>query len=461
MLLLAPPNKDAFKWKSFDCTKKKAFVCEENRPFKFTPSDAEDGDFLYREGSVAISPTHVAVGAPKHDNGHTVKRGYDWYFLYTYSDEKVHLGLNSGAVYLFNIATGEETKLTASDGLGGDEFGTSVALSPTHVAVGAPKSIGSCRPRDCSPVTPTGSAYLFNLATGEETKLTASDETPSNEFGQSVAFSLTHVAVGARNGWTYLFNIATGQETKFMASDKINVPEDIWSLKSNYFGRSIALSPKYVVVGGDRGVGEYHDGEFNPGWFYNGPPIGTSQVSQPWKSPPPPWNPQPGSAYLFDIETGEESKLTASWFTASSGITDDGFGASVALSPTHVAICASLDSQVGADDAESRAGSVYILDLATGKETKLTASDGTGNDEFGTSIALSPTHVAVGAPGTQVEGRWKSGSAYVINLATGKETKLACYRPRNEGLFGVSIDISPTHVAVMAAKGEVYLTSVP
>lgn len=83
-------------------------------------------------------------------------------------------------------------KLTASDGAGGDHFGTAVAVSGDTVVVGAVHDN-----------TSQGSAYVFvkpggGWATGTETaKLTASDGVAGDQFGIAVAISGATIVVGA------------------------------------------------------------------------------------------------------------------------------------------------------------------------------------------------------------------------------------------------------------------------
>ena len=107
-----------------------------------------------------------------------------------------------GAAYVFVMpkagwATGTETaKLTASDGAAFDDLGCSAAISGGTVLLGAPgATIGSN--------TSQGAAYVFVMpasgwATGTETaKLTASDGAASDELGFSVAISGGTAVFGA------------------------------------------------------------------------------------------------------------------------------------------------------------------------------------------------------------------------------------------------------------------------
>src|SRR5579863_363633 len=78
--------------------------------------------------------------------------------------------------------------LTASDGVSGDDFGTSVAFSGNTLVVGSIGSAGN------------GAAYVFINSGGlwtQVAKLTASDGVTGSQFGFSVGISGNTVAVGA------------------------------------------------------------------------------------------------------------------------------------------------------------------------------------------------------------------------------------------------------------------------
>ncbi|NQU24571.1 MAG: FG-GAP repeat protein, partial [Candidatus Nealsonbacteria bacterium] len=123
-----------------------------------------------------------------------------------------------GSAYLFDVTTGNEVyKLTASDAESDDYFGSSVAISGNIAIVGAYA--------DDDGGTDSGSAYLFDVATGDELyKLTASDARSGDRFGLSVAISGDKAIVGTSasgtDGAAYLFDVATGNELdKLTASD--------------------------------------------------------------------------------------------------------------------------------------------------------------------------------------------------------------------------------------------------
>ena len=118
------------------------------------------------------------------------------------------LGLAPTTGAQFNV----ETKLTASDGVG---IGNSVGISGGTAIVGA---VG-----DDYLGFATGTAYLFDVATGNQLfKLTASDAAADNQFGWSVGISGGVAIVGARfdddaggqSGSAYLFDVATGKQSR-------------------------------------------------------------------------------------------------------------------------------------------------------------------------------------------------------------------------------------------------------
>ena len=150
-------------------------------------------------GAVALSGDRVLVGA-----------------------RATHAGPpDSGAAYLFRRDAAlwvPETRLVASDGTAGDEFGSSVALDGDYAVVGAWRD-GRLGPN-------SGSAYLFvnaNATWTEVARLVSSDTDDDDRFGVSVAldgdgtlvgaYGRDHVAEGS--GAAYLFRIVlpTARET--------------------------------------------------------------------------------------------------------------------------------------------------------------------------------------------------------------------------------------------------------
>jgi hypothetical protein len=132
-----------------------------------SPNSYYDGYFGY---SVAISGTAVAVGAPLENASGT---------------------FDAGNAYTFNSKTGALIKtLTSPSPQGNREgnFGTSVGISGSTVVVGAPQQT----------LSENGSAFTYNSKTGALTGTLVSLKTENfGNFGWSVAISGSTIAVGA------------------------------------------------------------------------------------------------------------------------------------------------------------------------------------------------------------------------------------------------------------------------
>jgi hypothetical protein len=293
---------------------------------------------------------------------------------------------SSAQAGLFHV----ETKLTASDGAAYDYFGISVGISG-NVAI-----VGASGDRDSG--ANSGSAYLFDVPTGNQlAKLTASDAAEGDGFGHSVAISGNTAIIGAPgdddfgrfSGSAYLFDTTTGSQlAKLTASD---------AAAFNSFSRSVGISDNIAVVAAS-GVGR-----------------------------------SSGAAYLFDVTTGNQlAKLTPS------DATEGDFGVSVAVSGNKAIVGAWLDNALGV-----QSGSAYLFDVTTGNQlAKLTASDGAPFDEFGRSVAISGNIAIVGAFGDD-DGGTESGSAYLFDVTTGSQlAKLTASDAAAVDLFGVSVGIS-------------------
>ena len=155
-----------------------------------------------------------------------------------------------------------------------------------------------------------------------------------------------------------------------------------------------------------------------------------------------PYDDNNGSAYIYQLVSGvweETNKLTAS-----GGPPGDDFGASVSISDDGTtAIIGALND----DDNGSASGSAYIYVLVSGvwQETKLLASDGIANDQFGTSVSISGdgTTAIVGAYFDGDNGTY-AGSAYIYSLVKGawQETKILASDGVDFDEFGTSVSIS-------------------
>ena len=376
---------------------------------KLTASDAAAGDWFGR--SVAISGDTVVLGADGNDDA----------------------GASSGSAYIFSRNFGgadfwgQVKKITASDAAAGDWFGLSLAISGDTVVVGA---YGN---DDAGAFS--GSAYIFSRNFGgadnwgQVKKLTASDAATYDFFGLSVAISGDTVVVGAYgnddagafSGSAYIFSRNFGGADNWGQVKKLTASD---AAAGDWFGFSLAISGDTVVVGA-----------------YGNDDAGASS----------------GSAYIFSRNFGGADNWgQVKKLTASDAATYDFFGLSVAISGDTVVVGA--DSN---DDAGTDSGSAYIFSRNFGgadnwgQVKKLTASDATGWEHFGRSVAISGDTVVVGA-----EEKDNAGSAYIFTLTHGQWSQEKRQNAAS-ATFGSSLAVNQDVLAVGAPQdgtnGAVYL----
>jgi len=163
------------------------------------------------------------------------------------------LGLNAGAAYVFRFdcddsSWTEETKLYASDGEQGDNYGISVSIYNNTAIVGAPNSddFGS----------ESGSAYIIRYDESDSSWTEAAKLLPSfgdeeDIFGFDVSISGDLAVIGAHHddeqgywsGSAYIFHyngMTWEEEAKLLASD---------GHESLSFGRSVSVAGDKIVVG--------------------------------------------------------------------------------------------------------------------------------------------------------------------------------------------------------------------
>jgi len=310
---------------------------------------------------------------------------------------------STGVAYVFDTTSGAKThKLTATDGVSGDDFGISVAMDGNLAIVGAP---GDDDNGDAS-----GSAYVFDLTTGAQVrKLLPSDGEEDDSFGLSVAISGNTAIVGA-DGWdagtssnvgaAYLFDVTTGAELHVLTASDGDT--------SDRFGGAVAIDGNIAVVGAawdERGLGLYAT----------------------------------GSAYTFDVTTGAQLVKLA----AEDARSQAGFGNAVAISGSTVLVGAH-NHHVGG----FATGAAYLFDAITGVQAwKLVGSGGVHGGGFGYGVAISGDVAVVGSQ--------RNGVAHVFDVTTGTETAaLAAQCDGADGL-GWAVATNGTTVAAGAPLDDV------
>ena len=328
-------------------------------------------------------------------------------------------GTDAGSVYVYDYNSGtdswDETKLLASDGTAGDEFGFAVDVDGDRIVVGAAYD-------------GDGSVYVYDYNGGtsswDETKITPGDAF-GDSFGYAVALEGDRIVVGknadTENGliagaaYVYDYNSGTSSwdETKLLASDGANFDQ---------FGVEVGLSGNRIVVGA-------LDDDDN----------GSNS----------------GSVYIYDYNSG-----TSSWdetkLTAGDGAGSDNFGSAVSISGDRIAVAATGD-----DDNGLSSGSIYVYDYNMGLgawvETKLTASDGASQDNFGRFVKVQGDRMVVGADGDD-DVATNAGSAYVFDYNSGTtswdETKLTASDGAADDAFGSWVGLSGDRIVVGAVGDD-------
>ena len=150
-----------------------------------------------------------------------------------------------------------------------------------------------------------------------------------------------------------------------------------------------------------------------------------------------------GAAYIYNLDgTGETQ------FLASDGASGDGFGISVAIGNSKIAIGARDE-----DEGANNAGAVYVYNLDGTGEIKITASDAANSDSFGSAVAIGNNKLYVGAPGDD-DGGTSAGSVYIYNLDGTGENKLTPSDSRSFAYFGNALAFGHDKIVVGAYSDD-------
>lgn len=163
-----------------------------------------------------------------------------------------------------------------------------------------------------------------------------------------------------------------------------------------------------------------------------------------------------GSVYAMDVFTGRlvsgpvngETKIQ---LPANAVSGNDLFGSSVAISGN----LAAIGSPGGKGITVAGAGAVHLYDIRNRVRIRvLTAPDGATGDGFGSSLAIHGQHLLVGAPQSEEgAGQTSSGSAYLINFVnSGLVHKFLATPERSGEEFGCSVALSGGLALVGAHK---------
>jgi VCBS repeat-containing protein len=274
---------------------------------------------------------------------------------------KAYVYVRSGTAWL------EQAKLIASDRAGGDNFGYAVAISDKTVLIGAPDD------------DDRGSAYVFNTGGTvwtQRAKLAASDVAIDDSFGVSVALNGDTALIGAqdKNAHTGAAYVFIGASTTWSQQKKLTAPD---GAAGDFFGTAVACRNNTAVVGS-----------------YKADTVGGSNA---------------GAAYVY-------TRSGTTWSTATKLVDEDGaannlFGCSVAVSDNFALIGAMGHGGTGAAIPYLRTDSGWVQMI------RLKAADGAAADEFGISVAVAGDAAVMGAWGNDARAT-NAGAAYAHHLST-------------------------------------------
>ncbi len=329
---------------------------------KFVAADAKRFDDF--GNSAAMDRDYIVIGANDESNA---------------TDE-------AGSVYIFKVGldgTVEQIdKLQADNTVSDVGFGDAVAIDGDFVAVSAAKEDGSS--------AEAGRVYIYKIEAGAIVKpratLYASDQNEGDHFGTSVAIDGDYLVVGAGQADTNGTDAGSAYLFKRDGDDFIQVAKILASNAgvSDFFGMSVAISGTKIVIGA-------HAEDT------------TAQGA--------------GSAYLFRIDTTDDSVSQIAILHADDAEKDDHFGSAVAIDADNIVI-----SAPDKDNTATDAGSVYLFHLSDDDNVSLIdridADDAKEKDHFGDALDISGDHIIIGARYKDT-GAGDAGGTYLYSINTG------------------------------------------
>ena len=325
-----------------------------------------------------------------------------------------------GTASLYDLQSGDLVS-TLRSSVPRDEFGAKLVLTDQYAVVAASNSdlevqtdVGKEVLRD------VGRVFVYDASTWQLIHELLPDEpTEKAVFGFSLDVYEDTLVVGSP--WlsqsAYVFDLNSGEQVHKL------VPEQILTVDER-FGRSVAVSGNRVLVGAP----DYRSNE-------------------------------DGSAYVFDLVTGEQlDKLVPSDVRARPSFGDD-----VAIDEDLVVV--GEFPNVGGHNGR---GVVEVFDLANDERIGVLLPDSAKSQFFGTPLDLSGDNVIIGAH-HDADSAQNSGSAYVFNARTGTLVQKFVGEEADDE-FGISVDIQGNRAIIgawgadvggMNSVGKAYLFTVP
>jgi hypothetical protein len=340
----------------------------------------------------------------------------------------------------------QQAELTASDGVGGDEFGYSIAVSGNTVVVGAPEHKVGANAQQ-------GAVYVFTMGAGgwanatQTAELTDSAGPAGAELGYSVAISGDTIAAGEPAGTEILHDsnpvnksqgtvdvfTTTGAWTSTGTPNARLTEETESDVLGGELGWSVAISGKTIVAGAP------FDG-------IHGDPEGRAYV---FVEPQGGWS-------------GSHNQAAELKESVASGA--DHFGASVAISGGTVVVGANFfvgEHAQGAAFVFTEPGGGWSGTRTQDAVLKASEPNLAGGDNFGYSVGVSGNTVVAGAYNHKVGQESGQGTAYVFVMPGGgwkdmtQTAELTSGEPGEGNALGFSVAISGSTIVAGAPSRQV------
>ena len=306
-----------------------------------------------------------------------------------------------------------------------------VAMSGTRIVVGDREHYSAC---------------VYDLASSNPAAPIFTLQSPSadgEDFGWAVAIDGNRIAIGAplddtlgyNSGRVYIYDLSSGTPTVpvQVLENPAPSPSPRQEHQNEYFGYSVGVSGSHVIVGTPL------DDYLRP---TTGDPYPDFVIAQ-----------EGGRAYVYDVANATPTVPIATLDNPDPHSLDH-FGYRVAIDGNRAAVTL-LPNDNG--------GKVFVYDLTAPATPAYTLSkpEGSLGGEFGWALAISGSRIAVGAVSESTDGLF-SGRSYIFDVAgtdpTAPAQILTNPGPSANGNFGWSIGISGSLVAVGAPGDDTAAT---
>ncbi len=390
--------------------------------------------------------------------------------------------MSGGACNWQNVLTSSQT-VSPPNTNNATYYGYSVDIDGDYMIVGAPYA-GFTAANIASTASSGGAAYIFhwNGSSWDQQAVIQPDKSSYNidgsDLGMGVAINGDTVVIGA-NGYSSDAGAAfvyrrSGSTWNFEAMLR---PSDL-PVDASFGNNAVDISGDVIIVGA-----RYYDSLVDPAATDSGAAYifrrsGSTWTQQAKLLPPTPylvgyfgWSVgvsgdyavvgseqddakanNAGAVDIYHYSAGAwtlDQRLTGASLTS----TSDNFGTSVSIDGTRLAVGAYEDEASGRPGSS---GVVYIFERGgSWTETALLyASDGASGDRLGGRVELSGTRLVTGALNA---GATDNGAAYTFTYngsVWSQEQKFTDPNPSDYGFFGSGVGLSGSHLAIGAYVGD-------